>query len=330
MSNSLSASLGLGGLIAVSLALASQFPGLSPTVSHVLLVLGVTAPVLMTQDLLRYAAIAQARPGAALASDASWAFIVAGGWLMSAVGLISLSPTQGAVLWLTGAIIALMVLVAILRPPRLAPLRQALGDFRGDPRRGHLTLDALLSGATPLVNASAAGAVSTTQVVAASRGASTLFGPLNTLTTSITLAVVPELKRQDKATARRLLRMMPLVLVLGTLVWGAVLSILPDSIGTALLGETWTLAEPLLWVVTIEYVGLGLRAAAAAALRAANRTALVLKIRIGYAAGLCIAPPAAAWIWQSATAFVMAMAVCGVAVGVVAQLLASRAETQNN
>jgi O-antigen/teichoic acid export membrane protein len=82
--------------------------------------------------------------------------------------------------------------------------------------------------------------------VAALRGASLLFSPLNTAFNSVRIAMIPELVRtRDTPRYRRgLMETGGILLALGV-VWGVVVLLLPDSIGRIALGDTWDSAKEL-------------------------------------------------------------------------------------
>ena len=65
-----------------------------------------------------------------------------------------------------------------------------------------------------------------------------------------------------------------------TLIWGAVLLLVPDKIGVALLGQSWDETLPLLPTFSVYYLTVGLAAGAITGLRALGAARTSLRIRL--------------------------------------------------
>jgi O-antigen/teichoic acid export membrane protein len=120
------------------------------------------------------------------------------------------------------------------------------------------------------------------------RGAQLLFGPIYSLYAGVRVAATPWLVRghaADATVTAGLVRRLAAALGLITLAWGLVVCNLPDSVGEALLGDSWAGTSTVLVVMTWSAVAggigfapvVGLRALAAArhSLRARSTVAVV-------------------------------------------------------
>lgn len=311
---SLAGAIALSAVPAVGLLTWAVVLGSDSAVAPAVAILGLATPVILVQDLLRYIAIASGHPIHALISDSLWLMTCAIAFLASLLGAGVASPTLGAGIWAAGSAIAGAVIVVSLRPP--APKWRGTGAWLlSDPRRAHMAADAAIGGTAPLVGSSLAGVWVGTQVVSAVRGAGALFGPLNIISASISTSLVPEAKRVAPAQANRLFRTATVVSLGMALSWGIALHLLPDSIGHALLGESWSLVETVLWATTVEYCGLALWATSMTRLRFFNLTALALRLRIIHAAMTALLPALCAFWFDSAVAFSWTLALIGVALG---------------
>jgi O-antigen/teichoic acid export membrane protein len=84
--------------------------------------------------------------------------------------------------------------------------------------------------------------------VGALRAAQVALGPLNLVGYALGAFAIPEISRRQLSGRRAIQAAGALsaVLVAVNLVWGGVLLALPDSVGTALLGDTWDSAQAVL------------------------------------------------------------------------------------
>jgi O-antigen/teichoic acid export membrane protein len=205
--------------------------------------LAVAMPFVLLQDLQRYVLICRKLSGFAFVLDALWA-------LLSTAAMIVLAVQRAngvwiVVAWAAGALISAVLGIVITK----AHPRPARGPawFRSN---RDLTVRfsveyASLNASTTLVWFALAGPLGAVGV-AALRGASLLFSPLNTAFNSVRIAMIPELVRA-RGTARyrrRLLETGGILLALGV-IWGVVVLLLPDSLGRIALGDTWDSAKDL-------------------------------------------------------------------------------------
>jgi O-antigen/teichoic acid export membrane protein len=173
---------------------------------------------------------------------------------------------------------------------------------------------------TALVVVSVASAIIGPDASAALRGAGTLLGPLSVVMAAVPLAVVPDTSRSERGSEATwaALRRIGWMLSGLALTVGLVAAVLPDSLGTVLLGATWTVAAPLLPITGLEYAGLAWVSVTYTLLRALGRSSALLKARCVHSAlSLGLALTAAA-LWGTAAAVACALVVTAfvVAVGI--------------
>lgn len=87
------------------------------------------------------------------------------------------------------------------------------------------------------------------EAVGALRGGAVLFGPLHIITGGLGIVAVPEGARMLVVSPSRLRKTMLLLsgsVATIAIAWGAILFLIPSSIGTELLGETWHAARKLI------------------------------------------------------------------------------------
>ena len=248
-------------------------PLVRPELGGALLALGLTLPGLMTQDGWRFAFFAADQGSKAFVNDLVWAVVLA--VLAGAVLLLDrASAFMFVLVWGTSATIAAGVGIkqsgVFPRPARTLPWFRTHKDlalpFLG--QFGALIGGAQLSvyGISAIAGLAAAGALRATAI---------LLGPITMFYRGIRMTAVPDAVRTAKRSPealRGLVRKISLTLGAGTLAWGFALLLVPDSVGRALLGETWTGASSIILPITlatacggvISGLEMGLRALAAA------------------------------------------------------------------
>ncbi|MFD7319721.1 hypothetical protein ACFV9D_01305 [Streptomyces sp. NPDC059875] len=216
-----------------------------------LLALGAVLPVVLVQDGLRYAFSALRQPHRALAADTLR--------LASAVPALLLqphgsSPARLVLVWGLSALPAVLLGLVLLRPF----VRNRPGDPRRFLRKDHLgrrfAIEFAVGNGSSQLAVLALGLLASPLLVGALRGATTLFGPLNTLFTSVNAFGPPLLGRAGsrRATVRAAVGLAA-VLALVAIGWAAVLYALPDRVGRQLLGATWQSAAELLPATGSQY-----------------------------------------------------------------------------
>ncbi len=266
---------------------------------------------LVLQDSWRFVFMAGGRPALACANDGLWLAIQVLAFLALAVGG-GLSLTTIVLAW--GVAANLAAIVAVLqsgRRPDVGAARAWLGAHRDLwPRfTGEFVA---LTGSWQLALLGLA-IVAGLDTVGALRAAQLLVGPLNVAFLAVPLVAVPESQRLwHGARGEPVQHAFVIAGLLAALavVWGAVVSLLPDSLGRDLLGATWTDARALLPAVAGVMVGVGVTLGALCALRvlAAARDSLVarmasasLVVAAVLGGGAIAGASGAAWGWAIAS-----------------------------
>ncbi|MFD3944760.1 hypothetical protein [Streptomyces sp. NPDC058579] len=208
------------------------------------LALGAVLPVVLVQDGLRYGFSALRAPHRALAADVLRLACVVPALLLQPHGS---SPAQLVLVWGLSALPAALLGLALLHPY----VRKRPGTPRRYLRRDHLgrrfVVEFAVGSGSSQLAVLGLGLFASPLVVGALRGATTLFGPLNTLFTSVNAFGPPLLGRTGSRRATvRAAAALAAVLALVALGWAAVLYALPDRVGRQLLGVTWQSTAELL------------------------------------------------------------------------------------
>lgn len=224
--------------VSVGVVVASRFVTgpLQPT----LLALAVALPFLLLQDTCRMAFFAWAKPQLATLNDLVWT--VAQFAAIAAVVLLGRSSTWALVLcWGLGAAVAAAVGMVQLRVvPGFARVWAWVREHRD--LVGYLLAEYLLGvgafqGGILLVG----GALGVSDI-GSLRGAQVLIGPLGVVSAALITFGVPEVSRRGRLPRRVLLLAASgsAAMIALTLLYTVLLLLIPESVGTALLGDTWS------------------------------------------------------------------------------------------
>ncbi|MCW2804803.1 MAG: hypothetical protein JWN06_3020 [Propionibacteriaceae bacterium] len=216
---------------------------LTPQASGVWLALSLSMPAVLLQDVLRYVFICRKLSGFAFLLDAVWAVLSIGAMLiLAATGFGTVAIIAA---WIGGALVAAVLGLVLTRavPQPIAGIRWFVANR--DLSIRFSAEYASLNASTALVWFGLAGPLGSVGV-AALRGASLLFSPLNTGFNAVRIAMIPELVRL-RGSQRYRRGLLETGAILGGLavVWGLVVLFLPDSAGRLLLGATWDEAKGL-------------------------------------------------------------------------------------
>ncbi|TRV77984.1 hypothetical protein FKN01_13810 [Streptomyces sp. 130] len=269
--------------------------------ARALAALGLVLPVVLGQDIARYAFAALHAQQLALAADTLR--------LVCVIGALAAQP-HGApaarlvAVWGLSALPALL-LSAVALHRRTAGTPAALRPMLA---KGHLgrrfVVEFGVGNATSQLSVLGLGAVGNPLVVGALRGATTLFGPLNVLFTSATGFGPPLLGRLATDRLRvRATAALAAVLALTAASWATVLALLPGSVGRHLLGATWPTAAALLPATGSQYAAMAAGTCGLLALRLLDpRTTLPIQVVFSLASVAFLAGgyvvggvPGAAW-----------------------------------
>lgn len=261
------------------LALAAASPVLWESVGRVLLATAVLLPALTLQDYCRYALIVRRRSRDAALNDLVWLVVL----LVAFAGVRSqhLTATTAVVLWALGAIAASALGLAQLH------CLPAFASVVGWARRQH-DLSWRYSGEFVLLSGSAIlltvglGAIGGLSDAAGFRGAQVALGPLGVLFMGATMQMTPIMVVAARSGGERLRQIgRNISAVLGSFagLWGTALLLIPDGVGAALLGSSWSATRPLIPIWAAYYLASGLASGATIGLRSSGAARTSLRLR---------------------------------------------------
>lgn len=175
------------------------------------------------------------------------------------------------------------------------------GRHRAETRAAILfSLDYVAGSGGSALSTALLGVTSSPTTVGALRGAGTILGPVGLLSTTVRSLIIPYLTRARQLGGRHeFSRAAIIAFLLGIIltVPAVLLCLIPDPVGSALLGSTWTAAAPLLPALAIESVLalIGNIAAAGHRSRLAGARSLALRLSVGIPRPFLIVAAAALW-----------------------------------
>lgn len=269
--------------------------------------LAVSAPIVLCQDILRYVAIAEGRPHVAAIWDGIW-------FLGTVLLLVSAWLKLATVPWLIGGWAALG-LIAFAGMAVDLRMRSRLDGFRRWARAGwrhrvRYGIEAGLSQTTAFLVLAMVAAMLSPMAAAALRGATVLLAPISILAAALQMIVISESTRasaQPRAVWYGSLRWLASITAL-TLLSGVVLCSLPVSVGTLLLGESFEPARHVLPIVVVEYCATAVAFALGIFLKTFNRSSDVMRFNIGAMLATLGAASCAALFFHSARGVAVGMA----------------------
>ncbi|MCC4908095.1 hypothetical protein [Microbacterium sp. cx-59] len=273
-------------------------------------------PFLMAVDSARYWLFANGRPASASLVDGIWI----GAQLMSYGVIALLGVTNSSTVlwtWIAGAAVALTVFMLMQRAaPSLRggwlwikSTRDLSFRFWGE----YLTISGTQQSVIYFsVIFSGLGAS------AALRGGQVLIGPLSMISMGVAVVALPAMANLVRANAIQMLPrralLISLSLLAATLVYAALLMLVPSALGEALLGESWSVGAAIVPLLILQTAVSNVAYGATAALRAMEKARLTFRLR------LATLPVSLAAIIFGAT-FSPAGAVVGAIIGGTIQLL---------
>jgi O-antigen/teichoic acid export membrane protein len=207
--------------------------------AEALLVLAVLLPGLLLQDCVRSVYFAREQPRGAFAVDA----LATGLQVVGVVVVLTVDehPSVGWLMaaWGLSAALAAVIGCGLLRSwPGRPRVREWFRDHGA--LAAPLTLNMVLTAAPSYVAYLAMPLVSTLPELAAVRGAYVFFGPLNVVYSGAALVALPAIVRASPTRSRPGMSLQISSGLAGVAVaWGAVVVLLPDRLGTLVLGDLW-------------------------------------------------------------------------------------------
>ncbi|RKR73552.1 hypothetical protein [Frondihabitans australicus] len=236
----------------------------------------IVLPGLLLQDFWRTVFVAFGAPRKAFVNDLIWTVL----WALAFAVLIALHIDMAAVYFLAWGLTGVAAAVYGIRQ---AGARPALGRARlwllghrdiSVPSFAN-TLSAMGAIQVGFLIIASIGGV---EVVGALRASQTLLGPLNIIGFALSAFAVPEIVRRDLRARGLILAAVGLsgVLVVAAAAWGAILLLLPDSVGRELLGDTWSGTRTTMPGLVLYYCSIVATTGATAVMKALNRMRSVL------------------------------------------------------
>ena len=240
-------------LAALILVIVGIGPGANPALAWGL---ALATPFVLTQDLLRYSAVAAGRAPIALVSDSAWTGFLVVALVLRIQGQLTASELIG--LWVVGAVVACGILGLALRTsPRFAGSRTWIRQsWLG---RTHLVTAGVISGLSVPVTAAVVAVLAGPAVAGGIAGAGVLMAPTNTLVAWLSLTLLARAAHLSDQDSRATFIRAGLATAALTLVWGFALLLVPDWLGEALLGQTWPSSAEAIPIVGLQY-GVGVLA----------------------------------------------------------------------
>ncbi|WP_245241023.1 hypothetical protein, partial [Streptomyces spiramenti] len=244
--------------------------------------LGAVLPLVLTQDTLRYGFSLLGAAHGALAADVLRLAVAVPALALQPAGA---GPARLVLVWGLSALPALLLgAVLLLRATRGARPTPLTARLRRDHLGNRFAAEFGVGQAGTQLAIVGLGLFANPLAVGALRGAATLFGPLNVLFNAANGFGPPQLNRvhadENKARAAALAAGVTALVAAG---WGAVLFLLPDAAGRAVLGETWDAAVALLPATGVQYTVMALGVCGLVTLRVIRPRA-TLPIQVAFSA----------------------------------------------
>jgi O-antigen/teichoic acid export membrane protein len=275
----LGASLALGVASGLVFALIALF--VPPSIAPAFWALSVSLPGLMLLDGMRYWAFASNQPRTAVFLDAGWLTIQL--ILYFAFISIGFDTLFGLMIsWGGGALGAACLYLLLNRS--LPSLKGALNWFRSN-----MDMSSRFLGEYLTVSGVQQGMVLFTLIfgglaaVGSLRAGQVIMGPMNVVTMGVAVVVLPFLSRRASTAPQTLLRSSILVsstLSFLMLSFGALTLLVPTSLGTAVLGESWSTGQQLAPLVAGTLAVTSLSYGATSALRAMQKVKESFRLRL--------------------------------------------------
>jgi O-antigen/teichoic acid export membrane protein len=254
------------------------------TLSRLLLVLSLSCPALLVQEVSRFAFIMEGRARAAAFNDFVWtALFVAVTGIAAWAGTLTILVVVLA--WsVAGVASGLVACLQFRRVPDIAKAVRWIVEHRH--LAGPFVVEFLfLSGSSQLVGVVVAG-LGGLPAVGALRGAQLAMGPAGVAFMGVTAAVLPRavvVSTTDPREVVRTSRETGVVLALAALGCGLAMELIPPHAGHLLLGDTWRTSHSLLMPVMVGTAATGFANALAMGVRAfgAARRSMSLNIAFG-------------------------------------------------
>lgn len=256
------------------------------TQGHLFIALAIALPGLAVQDTWRKLFFVRLQGKLAFLNDLAWGIaLVPALVLLETTGrgsVISLTAAWGAAGTFSGLLGCLQAGVL----PNASKTREWLRDHRD--LSGRFLAELMLLSGVQQLSFFLIGGVAGLAVLGAVRGAEVILGPLFVIIIGLRMIAMPEaalMLKESPLKMRRALILLAVGLSGAAVLVGAFASLIPASVGTMLLGETWPEARPAVIPVALFMAATGASMSALLGLRALQAGRRSLRARL-YAAPL--------------------------------------------
>jgi O-antigen/teichoic acid export membrane protein len=237
----------LGLTIPLSLIIGVVALVVGGSLGHTLLALACVLPGLILQDTCRMVYFAERKPARAAANDAAWAVLQFAALAVLLVGGAR-QPWEFVLAWGGAATVCAIGGMVMLRawPHVLGTVQWMREHFS---LGGYLFAEYLLGIGVYQGGILLVGAFLGQANIGSLRASLVLLGPLGILSAAMTTFLLPEVSRRPElpsSTRMKIAFASSSTLVVITALYLVFLLVLPDSVGTALLGDTWSGAREVL------------------------------------------------------------------------------------
>lgn len=286
------ASLVLGGLAGAGCLVGGIVAG--GAAGRVLVALAVVLPGLLLQDAWRRSFFAIGRPDATFVNDLVWSVLQ----LSCVVLLIRAEEVEVPPLvlaWgLSGALAAALGCLQLRRVPRPVQGLRWLWEQRA--LGGRLGVDFLVSQGAFTMAMAVISALAGLTVVGAVRAGQVLLAPVQVMLLALSSFVLPLLAtaRADQRRFRSLLRSVTVGAAGCTALYCVPLLFVPDSVGRRLMGASWSGAESVLPLLSVQMLLIAVATGPSLALKALAQASALLRVSLVQAPILLVASVAGA------------------------------------
>lgn len=247
---------------------------------HYWYAIAISFPLILTQDIMRFALTAMGKSLFAAVSDGI-RFIFSGSLYVCVLLGVELSGEALLMLWGGGSAVGLLV---VWKSSQVTPHFNGIIKWIGEDvkERGAFAFDSTLLGITTITYVALLALSIGPEELASIRGAGTLLGPFNTLASGVAMVIVPQLVQSGGTPKSMLRQLVPLsfALVALALIMGSLGLWLPASAGALLLGATWAGASIVLPIMGLEYALQGIRSVLVNILRASRASLWITVNRV--------------------------------------------------
>lgn len=259
------------------------------------LALALSLPGLCVQDTWRHMFFAAGRPAAATVNDLVWTVLQFG-----ALGVLLLSGNRSMFLiTLSWGVSAGIAALAGMVQTGVVPRPAATGVWMRQTRdlNAQLAMGYVMNSGSVQIGTYAVGGLVGVVGVGALRAAQVVLGPLNLVFSGFNAFALPMLARRAVAGGRLVRFAVPTSAALGVLAagWVAILLLLPDAVGTRILGDSWAGAQQVMLPSGLVMIAGALALGASNSLVALSRGDLMLWLTLVQAPLMLVLGLAGAW-----------------------------------